>query len=535
MSKGRGAGTSRANGFKVKLLLLSLGVGGVVTVIALLVGPPWLFTILLLITLYLVCRALPAAWAPVAYSLYAAFAIFWLTGTVLDGLVQALLRGQTGIRLIVPDLLGFTLAVAVPILFWQLVISTSATWVLAISDSLGVSIKEARQFVRSQVFRSARNYLIVENGEIVSEKPAGILSRLGGPGVLVIRPGNAVVLERGGKTTRVVGPGMHTLERFETIKKPHAGKGIIDLRPQERTDTLQKVLTKDGIPLTIEVSQSWRIEPKDVTDNRRPSMLAGGAPTADLLGAPEHPVYETTVRKAVFGTPAAGWTSTVPERGLSVLRDVVATCTLDEILPVNPKTSGHGLVVRQIEQDVKKNYDSSAFGVEYLGIDIRHMDVPDDIRDQLVRRWKAPLERQVRLVQARAEREALIELSEGRAQALDNLEGAKLSARANMARMVTKIIEDMVQQHNAPVAVGFVDLVRELSERIGQDEQVALRYIEAVQAVISGEGAKSFVFNPPYPGPAAMPPPAPLSATSSGGGSGGGTPPQDEDEPQTVT
>jgi regulator of protease activity HflC (stomatin/prohibitin superfamily) len=335
--------------------------------------------------------------------------------------------------------------------------------------------------------------------------------------VLVVKPGNAVVLERGGTTTRILGPGVHTLQRFEVIKRPHQGKGIIDLRPQQGNATV-RTLTKDGIPIDIHVSQSWQIEPKSVTESHRASQLAGGAATTPVLGAPEYPVYEATVRKAVFATPAAGWASAVAERGLETLRDIVATYTLDEIFPVNPKTSGHGLIVRQIEQDVIENYDPAVLGAAYLAIDIRQIDVPDDIREQLVRRWKAPLERQVRLVQARAEREALVELSEGRAQALDKLEGAKLSARANMARMVTKIIDDMVQQHQGPVAVGFVDLVRELSERIGQDEQVALRYIEAVQAVIEGEGVKSFVFNPPYSGPAAVPPPSPPSSAGEGGG-----------------
>ncbi|HUT18044.1 MAG TPA: SPFH domain-containing protein, partial [Anaerolineae bacterium] len=254
MSRDPGAQASQVTGLKVKQLVLSLSVGGVVTAIAFLLGWWWPATILMLLTLYFVCRAFPASLAPIAYSLYAGFAVFWLGGSLLDELLRVPERGPTLSRLVMPYLVGLVLGIVLPILFWQLVIFASARWVLAISESLGISAKEARRFVRSQVFASARNYLVVENGEVVSEKPAGVLARLGGPGVLVVRPGNAVVLERGGETTRIVGPGVHRLQRFEIVKRPHQGKGIVDLRPQEH-NTAAEVPTKDGIPLEITISQ----------------------------------------------------------------------------------------------------------------------------------------------------------------------------------------------------------------------------------------------------------------------------------------
>jgi hypothetical protein len=101
----------------------------------------------------------------------------------------------------------------------------------------------------------------------------------------------------------------------------------------------------------------------------------------------------------------------------------------------------------------------------------------------------------------------LIHLSEGRAQALGKLEQAKLNARTNMARMVSGILDTLVQIDKEPVALSFANLVHELTQRIGQDEQVAMRYIEAMQAVIESPGPKSFVINPPYTGAGAPPPP----------------------------
>lgn len=502
-----------------KRFILSLSVGGAATAIAFLLGWWWPGTILLLLTLYYACRAFPAPLAPLVYSVYAAFAIFWLTGRVLDGLVQALERGSTSVRLIVPDLLGFVLGMGLPILFWFVVFHASATWVLAIADSLGISVQEARQFVRAQVFGTAGSSMTVENGEIVSQKPPGILARLGGPGVLVVKPGNAVVLERGGTTTRIVGPGVHRLQRSETIKKPYGSKGIIDLRPQTN-DATAEVLTKDGILVKMTVSQEWQIEPREVTDRRRSDQPVGRGATTSVLGEPEYPVYEESVRRAVFATPADGWARVVPEAALNVLRDIVATYTLDELFSLESSSAPRPdrRIVRRIEEDVSKRYTPSEFGVAYLGMDIRHIDVPEDVRAQMVRRWKASQERKLRVQEAIAEREALIKLSEGRAQALGKLEQAKLNARTNMAKMVSGILDTLVQIDNEPVALSFANLVRELTQRIGQDEQVAMHYIEAMQAMIGSPGAKSFVINPPYSGGGA---PSPPPDESEGGGTEG--------------
>jgi len=518
VSKGTGVKTSQPGGLRVRRLLVSLFVGGAFTIIGFLLNW-WLGTVLLLLTLYFICHALPASWAPWAYSVYAAFAIFWLTGRVLDGLVQALERGENAIRLVVPDLLGFVLSIGLPILFWWLVVHASATWVLAISDSLGISTREARRFVRSQVFGTSKTYMTVENGEIVSQKPPGILARLGGPGVLVVKPGNAVVLERGATTARIVGPGVHRLGRFETIKKPYGSKGIVDLRPQEDEAT-PEVLTQDGIPVKMTVGQRWQIEPKEVTDRRRSSQLASGGATTSVLGAPEYPVYEESVHKAVFDTASGGWVSMVPEAALNVLRDIVATYTLDEIFALDPSLPvprPDRRIVRSIEVDVSKHYDPSAFGVTYLGMDIRHIEVPEDVRAQMVQRWKASQEWELRVNDAIAERKALIELSEGRAQALGKLENAKLSARVNMAALVDRILNRLATVPGSPGATNFARLVSELAERIGEDEQVAMRYIEAMQAVIESPGAKSVMINPPYSGAGAPAPPPPQ-----GGGGGGG-------------
>lgn len=78
---------------------------------------------------------------------------------------------------------------------------------------------------------------------------------LGGPATLVIYDGIAVYLERGGRFSRVVGPGsppMPFLDRHETIKT------LVDLRPQVKNGQI-KPWTKDGIQVDMEIRMECQV------------------------------------------------------------------------------------------------------------------------------------------------------------------------------------------------------------------------------------------------------------------------------------
>ena len=66
----------------------------------------------------------------------------------------------------------------------------------------------------------------------------------GGPANFVIYDGTAVYLERGNKFSRVIGPGISSLERNEKIKE------IVDLRPQAKRIAISP-WTKDGIRIKL--------------------------------------------------------------------------------------------------------------------------------------------------------------------------------------------------------------------------------------------------------------------------------------------
>jgi hypothetical protein len=197
-----------------------------------------------------------------------------------------------------------------------------------------------------------------------------------------------------------------------------------------------------------------------------------------------------------------------------VLTDIVGAYTLDQIFPggamANPDPDRR--VIRQIEQKVNERFDPSWAGIWYKGLDILSVKKPADIEAQAVKKWAVPIERELLLEKAKAERDALIERSRGQARALYNLESIKAKAREDMVGTVEKLFTTLTKSGRDQIAWRFVGVIEELTKRVGEDETVTMRYIEAMEAMVESPGPKSFVVAPPERTPGALPsPPAPTA------------------------
>jgi hypothetical protein len=136
--------------------------------------------------------------------------------------------------------------------------------------------------------------------------------------------------------------------------------------------------------------------------------------------------------------------------------------------------------------------------------------MPPEVEERVLAKWTARVERELKVADAETERQVMIELSEGRARSLARLEGVRLDARASMGRVIEDLVGTLSKIDQEHLALSFMSVVQELTNRVGQDETVAMRYIEAMQAIVHSEGSKSFVITPPTPAAGLMPsPPAP--------------------------
>lgn len=97
-------------------------------------------------------------------------------------------------------------------------------------------------------------WLVVGKARIIENA----LPEMGGPGVLVVWNDSAVVLQRAGRLTRVVGPGFCVLEPFEQLYD------IIDLRPKH-SEYQVKALTREGIPVVVPIEVHYQIQDTGAT------------------------------------------------------------------------------------------------------------------------------------------------------------------------------------------------------------------------------------------------------------------------------
>lgn len=108
------------------------------------------------------------------------------------------------------------------------------------------SYSSALQYLFASLFSVFYPFLRIENGQaVVNEDETNPLLEIGGPGYVLISPGNAVLFERLRRPSNVRGQGMHRISRFESIKE------IVNLTDQHGVINHVSAASKDGIVVTV--------------------------------------------------------------------------------------------------------------------------------------------------------------------------------------------------------------------------------------------------------------------------------------------
>lgn len=100
-------------------------------------------------------------------------------------------------------------------------------------------------------FGRSKEIQVIDGGKTIIPKAGGTLL---GPRMVVIKPYNAVMTERGARTTDVHGPKILDTEPFEFAKS------IIDLRPKQQWLTVTDVLNGDLMKLTVVVCVDYSLD-----------------------------------------------------------------------------------------------------------------------------------------------------------------------------------------------------------------------------------------------------------------------------------
>jgi hypothetical protein len=186
--------------------------------------------------------------------------------------------------------------------------------------------------------------------------------------MLIINFGNVVVLDNTGTITRILGPGFYITKRFETIY------AIVDMRRQEKELSLVDVFTKDYIPLEINATVFYRVR----------------SDSYQLCSRAIYRYSEEDIRKAVLNV--VDWKEATEIAAESVLRDVIASYRLDDILDPLDRLSQRGTssprdVLQKQFQD-RLNDQTKEWGVVITEVRIGTIDVPDEVKAWMLTRWK---------------------------------------------------------------------------------------------------------------------------------------------------
>jgi regulator of protease activity HflC (stomatin/prohibitin superfamily) len=330
--------------------------------------------------------------------------------------------------------------------------------------------------VLGMMFGYTSQMLYVHQGKLVTDASSKAAEVIGGPAWLTVGEGNAVLLERGGGFSRIVGTGYHRLRPHERVR------GVVELRTHYRKSS-QSVLTKDGIPVKMDVDLTFRVTENDLPDDPPPSPPPPLGPVnrlrrrlhlrvrRDVIETTRpHRFSRETVRRLVYETTIWGpdqqpdWTLSFYNVRSGDITDQIASRRLDEIsAPEDTQVHPRAEIARKGLEDARDAASRVAPGVEILDMTLGVIEPRDDfkhITTQMISNWKIEWERRAKILEAQAEAKRTQLLEEARAEAQANMiqaltEGYRIAMGDNQDPQVAKDV----------IALRFIDTLETLLAR----------------------------------------------------------------------
>lgn len=299
-----------------------------------------------------------------------------------------------------------------------------------------------RKHIMAMMFGQPRYYLRVYQGQLEYDAAHAPAAIIGGPAWLLVAEHNAAVIERGARFSRIVGPGYTFLQAHERVR------GAVDLQIQQRR-WREKSLTKDGIPVELDVDLIFRITEKNLPGDAPPEpppplrlrhrirkKLGLRVPTAFLEASKPHRFSREAVRRAIYETAifspdqAPDWTRSFTNVRAGDVGDQMAEMRLDELSsPDDPDLHPMRAMVDAGLEVARKI--GATQGIDLIDVHAGVIEMPDDIKklveEQRIGNWQVEWKRRARQLKA-----------EGEARALQSMEEARAEAQANMIQALTE-------------------------------------------------------------------------------------------------
>jgi hypothetical protein len=241
-------------------------------------------------------------------------------------------------------------------------------------------------------------FVVAVNGEI--RKDDEYTKWLGGPASLVILDGTALYLERGSRFSRVVGPGIVFLDKYETIKE------TVDLRPQTYENKVE-AWTKDGIKVEFVAKIICQISDPDQGMASKDLVPVSVKDDGSVSGenTPMYPCPHLSVRKAVEWTKVkrsvnakdqseelyqSKWLEGAWGRVQGVLANYVSKRHLEELFVSTSQGFAGKILSTQEREKIRSELDLTLLidaGVSLLDMQIEKFTIASDVHEKRIEKW----------------------------------------------------------------------------------------------------------------------------------------------------
>lgn len=324
--------------------------------------------------------------------------------------------------------------------FWLSIIRDVAPFMLALIGVYVLAIRfvqgvygiedssEARHTVNRLLFglSSFGPWLRVAGG-IAEGDENHTLKRVGGPGHLVVYNDSAILLQKGGEFSRVVGKGFPRLEPFESIYE------TVDLRPNRWVYSVS-AMSKEGIPITCEADISYQI------DNE------GVSPTEEMpFPVSEQKIFQAATCTWIREADRSADTRTMDWAGRVIisetegnLRTILSRYPLDQLIGFTSMERDNPR--EEIRQELEWRLRSAVpkLGAQILSVELGDIKVQDRITQQWIDAWRAEWNRWA------TERKAI-----GEAAQAEQLENAKTRAQVMMLTSIAEAFRTLPEEEQA--------------------------------------------------------------------------------------
>ncbi|HWQ21520.1 MAG TPA: SPFH domain-containing protein [Clostridia bacterium] len=267
--------------------------------------------------------------------------------------------------------------------------------------------------------------------------------------ILIVRQSTAVIVERLGKFSRELKPGLHFL-----IPILDSVRAVVDLREQAWDYPPQAVITKDNVPTSIDIVLYY------------------------YLTDPVKSVYEVrNLNEAIL------------KLTMTSIRNISGSLNLDELLVSRENVNNELTQIVDVATD--------PWGVKVTRAEIKSVNPPAEILEAMTRQMKAERSKRAAILEAEGFKEAEINKAEGEKQ------GAILRAEADRQQKILTAegeAQALITVANARKQA-VIAYFQGIHEGGATNDVLALKYMETLEAISKNPSNKVFM---PYESSALM-------------------------------